>query len=176
MIFLNSIIDVPDLVARLYLGLDGEKRQQKTPAIAGGGLETVPRVASRLRRFLDELYGIAKGLDGLGGVIGDLDAELFFEGHDQFDRVEAVGAQIVDERGVLGNLVLFHTQVLYNDLLHAVGDIAHVVIPHLVSGNMARIPPLPHFREAALGCAPPGGFSGLAHRMSAKRNTAPAPV
>ena len=29
MIFLNSIIDVPDLVARLYLGLDGEKRKAR---------------------------------------------------------------------------------------------------------------------------------------------------
>ena len=35
---------------------------------------------------------------------GNLDAELFFERHHQLDGVQAVGAQIVDEGGLLGHL------------------------------------------------------------------------
>ncbi len=35
--------------------------------------------------------------DLLGGVIGDLDFELFLEGHHQLNDIEAVRAQIVDE-------------------------------------------------------------------------------
>ena len=68
---------------------------------------------------------IANGLDVLSGVIGDLDAELFFERHHQFHCVKAVSAEIVDERRILSHFVLFHAQVFYNDLFHAVCDVAH---------------------------------------------------
>src|ERR1043165_5339179 len=46
-----------------------------------------------LDRFLD-----AGNL--LGILVGNLDAELLFEGHHQLHGIERVGAQIVDERGV----------------------------------------------------------------------------
>jgi hypothetical protein len=52
----------------------------------------------------DELHRVADGLDMLRRVVGDLDVELFFEGHDQLDVVEAVGAQIVDETGLFDML------------------------------------------------------------------------
>ncbi len=43
-------------------------------------------------RGLHQRHGVTHGDDGLGGVIGNLDVEFFLEGHDQIDRVEAVGA------------------------------------------------------------------------------------
>jgi len=60
---------------------------------------------SVLGRFFDKLDCVAEGLNVFSRIIGDLDAELFFERHDQFNRVEAVCAQIVDERSVLNNFV-----------------------------------------------------------------------
>ncbi len=61
-------------------------------------------------------------------VIGNLDAEFFFERHDQLDGVEAVGAQIFDEGRVVGDLVGIHVQMLDDDLLHALGSIAHGLV------------------------------------------------
>ena len=52
-------------------------------------------------------------------------AEFFFEGHDQLDGVEAVGAQIVDEAGIVGDLGLVDAQVLHDDFLYPLGDITH---------------------------------------------------
>ena len=95
----------------------------------------------------------ADGLDGFGGVIGDLDAELFFESHDQFDRVEAVSAQIVDEGRVFHDLVFFNAEMLDNDLLHAVCDIAHVFCASFCLGRLSpRSAPTPLSRGVALIC------------------------
>src|SRR5690554_2439535 len=43
------------------------------------------RSADRLGQEGD---GVTEGLDGLGGVIGNLDRKLFLEGHHQFDLIE----------------------------------------------------------------------------------------
>ena len=50
------------------------------------------------------------GLDLLGGIVGNLDAEFLFERHHQLDRIEAVGAQIVDEAGIFRDLGLLDAQ------------------------------------------------------------------
>jgi hypothetical protein len=81
-----------------------------------------------LRGFFDELDRVAEGLDVLGCVIGDLDAELFFEGHNQLDSVEAVCAQIIDKGRVFHDFIFFHTKVLNNDLFNAVCDVAHTLV------------------------------------------------
>ena len=57
------------------------------------------RLGRQAAFFVEERDGVADGLDRLGGVVRDLDAEFFLERHDELDRVEAVGAQIVDEAG-----------------------------------------------------------------------------
>src|SRR5665213_2412669 len=69
--------------------------------------------------LLDELDGVADGLDMLGRVIRDLDVELLLERHHQLDVVEAVGAQVVDEGGLLGDLLRIGVQVFDNDLADA---------------------------------------------------------
>ena len=50
-----------------------------------------------LRVLLDVLDGVADGDDLLGVLVRDLDVELLLEGHHQLDRVERVGAQVLDE-------------------------------------------------------------------------------
>src|SRR5690606_14847159 len=65
---------------------------------------------------LDIGDGVLYGQNLLGGFVGDFAAELFLEGHDELDGIEAVGAQIVDEARVFGDLAFVDTQVLDNDL------------------------------------------------------------
>src|SRR5262245_28038603 len=67
--------------------------------------------SGRARVFLEEFDGIADGLDLLGGIIGNLAAELLLESHHEFDRVQAVSAEIVDEACVVGHLVGLHSKV-----------------------------------------------------------------
>ena len=44
-------------------------------------------------------------------------------------RIEAVGAKVVNKRSTFGNFVFFHAEMLHDDLLYAIGCIAHVLIP-----------------------------------------------
>ena len=70
--------------------------------------------------------GVADGDDRLSLVVRNLDPELLLERHDQLNRIEQVGPEIVDEIGALDDLVGFHAEVLDDDLLHALCDIAHL--------------------------------------------------
>src|SRR5579864_634093 len=82
-------------------------------------------------RFLDVFHCIANGHDRLGRVVGNLDAELFLKRHYQLDRVERVGAEILDKGRALRDLLGIDVQMLDHDLLHAFGSIAHWVLKPL---------------------------------------------
>src|SRR3546814_4244769 len=56
--------------------------------------------------FLDEVDRVLDGDDLLRRVVGNLATEFLFESHHQFHRVQAVGAQIVDETRGLRNLCI----------------------------------------------------------------------
>ena len=75
--------------------------------------------------LLDEVDGVLDGQDLLGRVVRDLAAEFLLERHHQLDRVEAVGAQVVDKAGVLGHLRLVDAEMLDDDLLDPLSDVAH---------------------------------------------------
>jgi hypothetical protein len=127
---------------------DTKKRRSRCP-------ETPFSLTSkRLGRFADEFDGVAKGLDGLSGVIGNLDAELFFEGHNQLYGVQAVCAQIVDEGSIFSHFVFFNTQVLNNDLFNAICDVAHVYSSFYFR---AVSPVLPLPARGGVGLPIPGG-------------------
>src|SRR5690554_3565286 len=89
-----------------------------------------PRPAIYIRRSglcvrLNELDRVLHREDLLGRVVRNLHAEFFFERHHQLDVVEAVGAQIIDEAGALGDLVRVDAKMLDDDLLQAFSDITH---------------------------------------------------
>ena len=79
--------------------------------------------------LVDERDGVLDGQDLLGGIVGYLAAELFLERHDELDRVEAVRAEIVDEAGVVGDLVLVHAEMLDDDLLYTISCVTHARFP-----------------------------------------------
>src|SRR5271157_5734735 len=87
-------------------------RRTRRSSLAGGGL-------------FEKLHGIADGDYALRLIVRNFDPELLFEGHHQLNRVERIRAQIVDEIGAVDNFIGFHAEMLHDDLLHALCDIAH---------------------------------------------------
>src|SRR5690242_6283307 len=83
----------------------------------GGGNNSLMR--------LDEVHGVFDGDNLLGGIVGNLAAEFLLERHHQLDGVEAVGSEIVDEAGILGDLGFIDAKMLHHNLFHSLGDIAH---------------------------------------------------
>ena len=107
-----------------------------------------PNAARVCRALFDELDGIADGLNGLRRIVRNLDSELFFEGHDQLDRVEAVRAEVVNEARFRLHLVGVHAEMLDDDLLHPVSHITHCLLVldcfWNSSGRTAGPPAAPH--------------------------------
>src|SRR5258706_6295664 len=79
-------------------------------------------------RFVDILDGVSDRHNGLSRVVGNFNAEFLFERHHQFNGIEAVGAQIFDEGCGVRDLVGVDIQMLDDDLLHALGSIAHGLV------------------------------------------------
>src|SRR6476620_5117248 len=69
---------------------------------------------------LDVLDGFLHAGDLLGVLVGNLDAEFLFEGHDELDGVERGGAQVIDERRVRRHFLFIHTQLLDDDFFHLI--------------------------------------------------------
>jgi hypothetical protein len=86
---------------------------------------------SAFRVLFEEFDGVANRQNGFGGIVGDLAAELLFEGHDELDRIEAVRAEIVDETGVFRHFVGLDAEMLNDDLLHPLANITHRFQPLL---------------------------------------------
>ncbi len=83
--------------------------------------------------LFDELYSVANRQNGVGSVVRDFNAEFFFECHDQFDSVERVRTQVVDEAGAFNNLFGVDAKMINNNFLNAFCDIAHVGFLDLIS-------------------------------------------
>ena len=75
--------------------------------------------ALAVHAVFDVLDGLADGLDLLGGVIGDVDIELFFEFHDELDGIERIGAEIVYEGRFRRDLFSIDAQVVGDDIFYS---------------------------------------------------------
>src|SRR5665213_2458600 len=78
---------------------------------------------------LDKAHRVLDGYDLFRGVVRYLAAEFLLECHNQLDRVETVGPQIVDKARVFSHLRLIDAKVRDDDLLHSVGDVTHPCCP-----------------------------------------------
>jgi hypothetical protein len=75
--------------------------------------------------LVDVVGGVLHRADPLGVFVGDLGPELLFEAHDQFDEVERVGIQIIDERSFRLDFVLVNAELLDDDLLESLVGCGH---------------------------------------------------
>src|SRR4051812_13219325 len=57
--------------------------------------------------------------------VGDVDVELLLELHDQLDDVEAVRPKILDEAGLVGELLALHTELLLDDVADLLSVVGH---------------------------------------------------
>ena len=56
--------------------------------------------------------------------------------HHEFDRIEAVGTEVVNEARALGHLIGLDAEMLHDDLLHPLANVTHrlnLVVPELGS-------------------------------------------
>jgi hypothetical protein len=90
---------------------------------AGAHRDRVAERSTAMRFY--EAHRILHGDDLFGGIVGDFAPELFFERHDELDGVETVGAQVVYEAGIVGDLGLVDAKMLNDDLFHPIGDVTH---------------------------------------------------
>src|SRR5262249_20644937 len=56
------------------------------------------KLFAAFRVFGDVIDGVLDGANLLGVFVGNLEIEGFFEGHHEFNCVEGIGAEIIDER------------------------------------------------------------------------------
>src|SRR5690242_13980612 len=75
--------------------------------------------------LFEKFNGVADGQNSLGGIVRNFAAEFFLKGHDQLDRIETVGAEVVDEAGVLGHLIRLDPEMFHDDFLNALANITH---------------------------------------------------
>ena len=73
-------------------------------------------INSGILRFLDEFDCLTDRFDLLGGIIGNVDVELFFQLHYQLDCVERISAQVVHERSFRGNLFFVDAELGSHDV------------------------------------------------------------
>src|SRR5260370_1037569 len=108
--------------------------RRSSPSADGGDCGSCParlgavRCYARSAMRLDEADPVFDGDDILGRVIRDFAPEFLFKSHHQLDRIEAVGAQIVDETGILGHLDFVDAEMLDDDLLDPLSDVAHSIM------------------------------------------------
>src|SRR5690242_15280114 len=89
-------------------------------------MQKIPAVCrSALCVLFEKFYGVTHRQNRLGGIVGNFAAELFLKSHDEFDGIETVGAEVIDEAGVLGHLVRFDAEMFDDDLLHAFANVTH---------------------------------------------------
>src|SRR5689334_7288456 len=65
--------------------------------------------------FVDVLDGVLDLADLLRLIVGNLDAELFLESHDQLDGIERVRAEVLNERSLRGDLLRVDAELLDDD-------------------------------------------------------------
>src|SRR5690349_3098105 len=80
---------------------------------------------SGLAAIRDVADGLAHSGDLFGVLVRNLDLEFFFESHHQFDRVERISAEVIDERSVIHDLLRLDAQLFGDNRLDLLFNRAH---------------------------------------------------
>src|SRR5216684_3075871 len=117
----GEIIPIPVTTTRRLLMRIRESARVGTREIRGsfpewhGPGRPVPDGLRSFGALVDVLDGVPDLLDLLGLVVGDLDAELLLEGHDQLDRIERVRSKVLDKRRFRVHFVGIDAELLDDD-------------------------------------------------------------
>lgn len=68
--------------------------------------------------FFDVFDHIADGLELFGVLIGNFNREFFLEGHDEFNSIERVGSEVLNEGGCGRHLFGVHSELLDDDIFY----------------------------------------------------------
>src|SRR6185369_12700844 len=95
--------------------------KMKGAAWASHSAEAAPERSKRLlgSNFFDILNHISHALQLFSFFIGDFVPKFFFQSHYQLDRVQRVGAQILDKFGIWSHLVGVDAQLFYDDVFYS---------------------------------------------------------
>src|ERR1700731_3602165 len=88
-------------------------------------VSSMPRRASALRVPLKEFCGVADGQNRFRRVIRNFTTKFFFKSHHELDRIEAVGAEVINEARVVDHFFGFNTKVFDHDLLNPLANLTH---------------------------------------------------
>jgi hypothetical protein len=90
----------------------------------------------------DVVDSLTDSLNLLSVLVRDLDRELVLQLHDQLDKVERVGIEILLKRGFVGDLTLFDPELFNEHFFHSLGDLL---------ARCCHLALLPAFRFSAQG-------------------------
>src|SRR5258706_11240006 len=88
--------------------------------------------------FGDVVDGLLHRGDLFRVLVRNFDLEFLFQGHDQFDRVERIGAQVIHKGRSVGDLFGLDPQLLCNNGLYLLFNVAHLVLTLCSYGSAAR--------------------------------------
>src|SRR6516225_5990685 len=86
-------------------------------------MQAVPR--SALSVLFEKFYSVAHRENGFSRVVRNLATKFLLEGHDEFDCVEAAGAEIVDQAGIFGHLARLNAKMLHDDFFDPLANFTH---------------------------------------------------
>ena len=73
--------------------------------------------------FLDVTDHVTHGLKLFSLLVRDVNTELFFERHDEFDGIKRVGSKVFNELGFGGDLLWIDSELLDDDVPDFVSDV-----------------------------------------------------
>jgi hypothetical protein len=91
---------------------------------------------------------VLNGLNLFCRIVRNFAAELFLESHDQFNGIQAVRAEIVNKTGIIRYLRLVYTEMLDNDFLNPIRNVAHLSLSFSFAWHFPLIPAIPDGRGA----------------------------
>src|SRR6185503_19147091 len=86
--------------------------------------------------LVDVVISVPHTLNLLSIFVGNFNAKLFFKTHHEFDRVQRVGAEVVDKSRVWRDFVLIDTKLIDDNLFYLVLDL---LIGHRVCSSVSLI-------------------------------------
>ena len=69
---------------------------------------------------LNVFDNVADRLDVLDLLVGDLNVELFLEGHDQIDQIQRICAEVIDDAGLHRYLFILNIELVNQNLFYFV--------------------------------------------------------